>query len=306
VEVLCLPAESFQPHGVEYYGNLSFLKAGLHYANHLTTVSPTYAQEIQTDALGFGMQGLLKSRSASLTGILNGIDDHEWNPAADPALVQGYSAHNMAGKAANKRELQRRMGLPLDPEVPLFGLVSRFTHQKGLDVVLEIAPQLIASPAQLVLLGSGDVAMQQGALALARKYPQQIAAVVGFDEKLSHLIEAGADMFLMPSRFEPCGLNQMYSQHYGTPPIVHATGGLIDSVVDCNKTTLARGEATGFVFNRMTAQDLLACIQRALSCYRDKQAWAAVQLHGMRKDFSWQGSATKYREIYLALQVRSN
>lgn len=306
VEVLGLPAESFQPHGVEYYGNLSFLKAGLHYANHLTTVSPTYAQEIQTDALGFGMQGLLKSRSASLTGILNGIDDHEWNPAADPALVQGYSAHNMAGKAANKRELQLRMGLPLDPEVPLFGLVSRFTHQKGLDVVLEIAPQLIAAPAQLVLLGSGDAAMQQGALALARKYPQQIAAVVGFDEKLSHLIEAGADMFLMPSRFEPCGLNQMYSQHYGTPPIVHATGGLIDSVVDCNKTTLARGEATGFVFNRMTAQDLLACVQRALSCYRDKQAWAAVQLHGMRKDFSWQGSATKYREIYLALQVRSN
>lgn len=305
VEALALPPESFQPHGVEYYGNLSFLKAGLHYADHITTVSPTYAEEIQTDALGFGLQGLLKSRNADLTGILNGIDDLDWDPSCDPALAQGFDSDNMLGKAANKRELQSRMGLHPDSEMPLFGLVSRFTHQKGVDAVLEIAPQLIASPAQLVLLGSGDAAMQDEALALAQRYPGRIAVTAGFDEKLSRLIEAGVDVFLMPSRFEPCGLNQMYSQRYGTPPIVHATGGLVDSVVDCNEATLARGEATGFVFHKMTPQNLLACARRALLCYRDKEIWRALQLNGMTKDFSWRGSAIKYREIYAKLSKKA-
>jgi starch synthase len=298
VAELGLPAESFHPHGAEYYGNLSFLKAGLYYANHVTTVSPTYADEIQTDALGFGLQGLLKNRNKSLTGILNGIDDAEWNPAADPALAQNYDVKNLAGKLANKLELQKRMGLQVNPDIPLFGLVSRFTYQKGLDVVLEIAPQLISFPAQLILLGSGDATMQNNALDLARKYPGQVATVVGFDEALSHLIEAGADLFLMPSRFEPCGLNQMYSQHYGTPPIVHATGGLVDSVVDCNKSSLANGSASGFVFNKMTTHELLICIQRALSVYHDKKTWSSVQLNGMNKNFGWQGSAAKYHEIY--------
>lgn len=298
---LALPAESFQPHGVEYYGNLSFLKAGLFYANHLTTVSPTYADEIQTDALGFGMQGLLKSRSDCLTGILNGIDDREWNPSTDPSLAQTYDLKKMAGKAVNKRELQRQMGLHIEADSPLFGVVSRFTHQKGLDIVLEIAPQLVAAGAQLVMLGSGDATMQSDAQALAKKYPGQIAVVVGFDEKLSHLIEAGLDIFLMPSRFEPCGLNQMYSQRYGTPPIVHATGGLVDSVVDCNKAMLATGEATGFVFNKMTAQELLSCALRAMAVYRNKKDWSVLQSNGMKKDFSWQKSAAKYREIYASL-----
>ncbi len=301
VTELALPAESFHPHGAEFYGNLSFLKAGLYYANHVTTVSPTYAEEIQTDALGFGLQGLLRNRNKSLTGILNGIDDNEWNPAHDPALAQSYDVKNLSGKLANKLELQKRMGLKVDPDVPLFGLVSRFTHQKGLDVVLEIAPQLISFPAQLVLLGSGDATMQSNAQALARQFPGQIATVVGFDEALSHLIEAGADIFLMPSRFEPCGLNQMYSQHYGTPPIVHATGGLADSVIDCNKVSLADGSASGFVFNKMTAQELLMCIQRALLIYRDKKSWSSLQLNGMHKDFGWQRSAAKYHEIYESL-----
>lgn len=301
VDELALPEECFHPHGAEFYGNLSFLKAGLYYANHVTTVSPTYAEEIQTDVLGFGLQGLLRNRNKSLTGILNGIDDKEWNPAHDPALAQSYDVKNMSGKLANKLELQKRMGLKVDPDVPLFGLVSRFTYQKGLDVVLEIAPQLISFPAQLVLLGSGDATMQSDAQALARQFPGQIASVVGFDEALSHLIEAGADMFLMPSRFEPCGLNQMYSQHYGTPPIVHATGGLADSVVDCNKASLADGSASGFVFNKMTAQELLTCIQRALLIYRDKKSWSSLQLNGMHKDFGWQRSAGKYHEIYESL-----
>jgi starch synthase len=295
---LALPPESFQPHGVEYYGNLSFLKAGLHYADHITTVSPTYAREIQTDVLGFGMQGLLRSRSAHLTGILNGIDESDWNPATDTVLAQKYDAKSLGGKAVNKRELQQRMGLCVDPDVPLFGLISRFTHQKGLDVVLEIAPQLIATHAQLVLLGTGDATMQSDAQALAAKYPGQVAVLVGFDEALSHQIEAGVDIFLMPSRFEPCGLNQMYSQRYGTPPVVHATGGLADSVVDCNKATLAQGLATGFVFNTMMPQDFLECVLRAANTFRDKKAWATLQANCMGKDFGWQSSAAKYQEVY--------
>jgi starch synthase len=301
VEELGLPEQSFNPYGLEYYGYMSFLKAGLYYANHLTTVSPSYATEIQTEALGFGMQGLLKNRRQDLTGILNGIDEKEWNPEADTALVQGYSVAQMSGKAANKLELQKLMGLNQDADRPLFGLVGRFTHQKGVDVVLEIAPQLAEAGAQLVLLGSGDAAMQTAALDLAKQYPGQITAFVGFDEKLSHLIEAGSDLFLMPSRFEPCGLNQMYSQRYGTPPIVHATGGLIDSVVDCNEANLAAETASGFVFYAMTAENLLACCFRAMAVYQDKNTWSALRQNGMRKNFGWQESATQYHQIYARL-----
>lgn len=300
---LALPKESFRPHGVEYYGNLSFLKAGLYYASHITTVSPSYAKEIQTDALGFGMQGLMQSRSGQLTGILNGIDVKEWDPSSDDALVQAYDAKNLAGKVSNKIQLQQRMGLTSDPELPLFGLVSRFTYQKGVDLVLEIAPQLVEMGAQLVLLGSGDVAIQDQARNLAKQFPGQIAVVVGFDEALSHLIEAGVDVFLMPSRFEPCGLNQMYSQRYGTPPIVHATGGLVDSVVDCNSTTLKQKTASGFVFEGMSSANLLKCVQRALDAYRDKKVWTALQVNGMAKDFSWSHSAIKYHEIYQELLI---
>ncbi len=301
VEELGLPAQSFNPYGLEYYGYLSFLKAGLYYANHLTTVSPSYAAEIQTEALGFGMQGLLKNRRQHLTGILNGIDEQEWNPEADSALVQGYSVADMAGKAANKLELQKLMGLNQLADRPLFGLVGRFTHQKGLDIVLEIAPQLAAAGAQLVLLGSGDAGMQTLALDLAKNYPGQIAAFVGFDEKLSHLIEAGSDLFLMPSRFEPCGLNQMYSQRYGTPPIVHATGGLIDSVVDCNPANLAAETASGFVFQGLSAENLFACCMRAMTSYHDKITWSALCKNGMRKNFGWHESATQYHQIYVRL-----
>lgn len=301
VTQLGLPAECFQIHGVEFYGSLSFLKAGLYYANHITTVSPSYAEEIQSAALGFGMQGLLADRRRDLTGILNGIDSGEWNPATDPELVQRYDADHMDGKSANKREVQNRMGLQVDPGIPLFGLVGRFAHQKGLDVVLEIAPQLIAMPAQLVLLGSGDAGMQRTALELLHHYSGQIGVYVGFDEGLSHLIEAGADIFLMPSRFEPCGLNQMYSQRYGTPPVVHATGGLIDSVVDCNDATLAQGTASGFVFDGMDGPGLLAAAQRAVAAYHDQNMWRAVQRNGMNRNFGWDSSAAAYLRIYTQL-----
>ena len=300
---LGLPWDCFKPDGVEFYGELSFLKAGLFYAEHITTVSPSYAKEIQTEALGFGLQGLLTHRQVSLTGILNGIDTTEWNPAADPYLTHTYDADNFAmdnfsGKAANKRELQIRLGLHEDADIPLFGMVSRFAHQKGLDVVLAIAEKLIAMPAQLVLLGSGDAEMQRAVLSLAHHHSGKIAAYVGFDEGLSHLIEAGADIFLMPSRFEPCGLNQMYSQRYGTPPVVHATGGLIDTVVDCNAASLLRGKASGFIFDSMDAASLLRTARRAVEVYRDKKSWRALQQICMNKDFSWNTSAKAYLQIY--------
>ena len=295
---LGLPEQSYQPEGVEFYGNLSFLKAGLYFADHITTVSPTYAREIQGEELGFGMQGLLTRRNNVLTGILNGIDTAAWDPATDLHLARTYDAADLSGKAANKRALQERMGLRTDTDIPLFGLVSRFTYQKGVDTVLKIATALFKLPAQLVLLGNGDEDLQQAALELAHSYPGKMAVQVGFDEGLSHLIEAGADIFLMPSRFEPCGLNQMYSQRYGTPPLVHATGGLIDSVVDCTPQTLALGTASGFVFNKMDAPGLLAAARRAVTIYRDKKTWQALQRSGMGKDFGWEKSAAAYRDIY--------
>jgi starch synthase len=303
-EELGLPAACFQVEGVEYYGSLSFLKAGVYYADMITTVSPSYALEIQTPELGFGMHGLLAHRHAELSGILNGVDYAEWDPATDRALVQPYDAANLKGKAANKAELQKRMGLKQDPDIPLFGLVGRFTHQKGVDLVLGIAAHLISLPAQLVLLGSGDEAMQQAARNLAKRHAGYIGAHVGFDEDLSHLIEAGADIFLMPSRFEPCGLNQMYSQRYGTPPVVNATGGLRDTVVDCTEATLAKGLASGFVFQDMEAAGLMAAVYRAATLYRDKKAFRSLQLIGMNKDFSWGKSAAAYRDIYQRLLKR--
>jgi starch synthase len=303
VPELGLPWECFKPDGAEFYGNLSFLKAGLFYAKRITTVSPSYAEEIQQDALGFGLQGLLASRRDVLSGILNGIDNNEWNPATDAYIPQTYAAANLSGKAVCKHELQQRMGLQTDPDIPLFGMVSRFTQQKGLDMLLEIAPQLVTMPAQLVLLGSGDGALQRRALDLAHHHAGQIGAYVGFDEGLSHLIEAGIDIFLMPSRFEPCGLNQMYSQRYGTPPLVHATGGLRDSVVDCNAVTLARGEASGFVFDVMTPQALLATARRAVTAFHDKKIWKALQGNGMRRDFGWEQSARAYLQVYATAQT---
>ena len=290
-----LPPSSFSIEGVEYYGNFSFLKAGLYYADHITTVSPTYAREIQQEALGFGMQGLLAHRSDKLTGIVNGIDTSDWNPATDPHLVQGYDAVHMAGKTANKLALQEKMGLKCDPDIPLLGMISRITQQKGGDLLLEIAPQLLQENVQIVLLGTGETLLENGFRNLAHAHPEKVGVTIGFDEGLSHLVEAGADLFLMPSRFEPCGLNQMYSQRYGTPPIVHATGGLTDTVED---------GVTGFIFSPMTAETFLASIRRALAAYHDKKAWRRIQRNAMTRDFSWKKSAEDYLALYKSMQGR--
>ena len=298
LEQLALPAGAFAIDGLEYHGQVSFLKAGLQYADALTTVSPTHAREIQGEELGFGFGGLLRQRAAALTGILNGIDTTQWNCATDVHLAQCYDSGNLAAKTANKAALQRRLKLPVTTEVPLLGVVSRLTHQKGLDLLPAIAREIGDLPAQLVVLGTGDKALEKQYALLARKHRDRCAAVIGFDERLAHLIEAGADIFLMPSRFEPCGLNQMYSLRYGTPPVVHATGGLADTVVDCNEDTLAAGTANGFVLTEPTAPALLAAVRRAVSVWRDRARWRELQENGMRLDFSWQAGAQRYRDIY--------
>jgi len=298
---LGLPPESFSMHGVEFCGSLSFLKGGLYYADHISTVSPTYAEEIQTDELGFGLQGLLRERREQLTGIVNGIDAQQWNPVSDPFLATNYSASKLAAKEANKSALQARLKLDPDPAIPLLAVISRIAPQKGLDLLLEIAPALLKQPLQIVMLGSGERSMEHAFQKLAREHRGKVSVTIGFDEGLSHLMEAGADIFLMPSRFEPCGLNQMYSQCYGTPPVVHATGGLADTVVDANPATLKDGSATGFVFESFSAPDFLAAVQRALSTYRKKRTWRTLQKNGMGRDFSWEASAAKYLALYRSL-----
>jgi len=301
VTKLGLPAESSNVNGVEYYGNMSFIKAGIYYADRISTVSPSYAQEIQNESLGFGLQGLLAQRKNDITGIINGIDTTVWNPATDPHITKKYTSKTLAAKTANKLALQQAMGLEKNEAIPLFAAVSRLSHQKGYDIMLQVAPMLTKIPAQLVLLGSGDALLEEKLAALEQAFPTKIAVQIGYDEALSHLIEAGADCFLMPSRFEPCGLNQMYSQRYGTPPLVHATGGLLDTVVDLTKKTLANERASGFYFHEMTPESFLAGIKRVVSAYHNRKLWRNLQRFGMRKDFSWKASAAEYRAIYLSL-----
>ncbi|HNQ03068.1 MAG TPA: glycogen synthase GlgA [Thiobacillaceae bacterium] len=284
-----LPPESFSIDGVEYYGNLSLLKAGLYYAGRLSTVSPTYAREIQRSPLGMGLEGLLASRAGELTGILNGIDSVEWDPAADPHLSCAYSARDLSDKRHCKQALQARMGLQADPDAPLFGLIARMTHQKGLDLVLDVVDGIVHRGGQLVLLGTGDAAIERAVRDTCARHPGRVACLIGYDEALSHQIEAGADAFLMPSRFEPCGLNQMYSLRYGTVPIVHATGGLADTVED---------GVTGFVFREPSAHALWLALEQALTLYADRAAWRRLMKNGMQQDFSWQNSAQSYLTLY--------
>jgi len=298
VSRLGLPAAAWSMHGVEYYGRLSFLKGGLYYADAITTVSPTYAREIQTPALGMGLAGLLAGRADRLHGILNGIDDAEWNPRIDRRIPSRYSAASLWRKALDKRALRERLNLAMRDDAPVIGLIARLTPQKGIDLVIAAAPSIVKEPAQLAILGSGDRDLETALLALAAKYPAQVGVALGFDEALAHLIEAGSDAFLMPSRFEPCGMNQMYSQRYGTPPIVHATGGLADSVVDCRAETLADGTATGFVFAEPSADDVATHVARCVRTWRDQRAWRTLQRNGMARDFSWAASARKYSELY--------
>lgn len=289
---LGLPWESFSVDGLEYFGQLSFLKAGLYYADWITTVSPTYALEIQREELGMGMQGLLSNRAGNLTGILNGIDMAEWNPPADLHLPCEYSSRSLGGKKNCKAAMQQDLNLEVDSQAPVFGMISRLTHQKGVDWVLQVADSIIQRGGQMIFLGMGEAEVEQGVRNLAARHPGKIAAVIGYDEGLSHRVEAGADIFLMPSRFEPCGLNQMYSQRYGTVPIVHGVGGLKDTVED---------EVTGFVFTEPSANGLWLTVERALAAYADRPHWRRLMLAGMTRDFSWEVSAKEYATLYRKL-----
>ena len=293
-----LPAAHFQINGFEYYGQISFLKAGLFYADKLSTVSPTYAQEIQAKQYGFGLEGLLKARAGDLTGIVNGIDTQEWNPASDAHLPKNYSDSRITGKKTVKRVLQQQLGLQIDADAPLLGVVSRLTHQKGLDLLPEIMPKLIKKGCQFAILGSGDKALEAEFNAFAERYPEQVSMNTGYHEHLSHNIMAGCDMFIMPSRFEPCGLNQLYGLAYGTPPIVSLTGGLADSVCDTNELSLKNNIATGFVVKNVTSASLLVTIERAINCWEDKKTWRKIQKNGMNRNISWDSSAIDYLALY--------
>jgi starch synthase len=301
---LALPPESWSMHGAEFYGQLSFLKAGLYYADAITTVSPTYAREIQTHPLGMGLEGLLAGRRDVLHGILNGIDTALWDPQNDPLIAARYDARSLARKIGNKRALQKRFGLAAADEVPLLGVVSRLTHQKGVDLIAALAADVVAAPAQLAVVGTGEIEYEERYRMLARQHRDRIGVVIGYDEALAHLVEAGADAFLMPSRFEPCGMNQMFSQRYATPPIAGATGGLLDSVVDCTPTTLAEGTATGFLVPEPSIEGLRGAIRRTLTAYRIPETWQRLQRNGMARDFSWDASARRYIELYTSLAQR--
>jgi len=294
---LGLDRRLFHPEGLEFFGRLNFLKAGIVWADAVNAVSPTYAREIQTPEFGFGMDGLLRSRASKLTGILNGVDYDEWNPETDRHLPANYSARDLSGKRVCKRALLEEMGLeemgleeldlPAEARRPLIGIVTRFAHQKGMDLVAKIAP---FAEAALVVLGSGEAPLENAFRFLAARYPDRIAVRLGYDEGLAHRIEAGSDIFLMPSRYEPCGLNQIYSLRYGTVPVVRATGGLEDTV----------DEQTGFKFR----DDLAGAVEAALREFQDREAWASRMRRGMARDFSWDASAVEYQRLYSKAPVR--
>ncbi len=294
---LGLPAHAYHMEGIEFHGHMSFLKAGIYHADRIVTVSPTYAREIQTPEYGFGMEGLLARRSRDVHGILNGIDTREWDPATDPHLVQPYDSQHLGGKRAVKRALQASLGLEQRPDTPLLGVVSRLTYQKGLDLLLQCLPTLLEDGCQLALLGGGDPDMEHGCWRLAMQHPQQVSVNIGYNEPLSHQIMAGADIFVMPSRFEPCGLNQMYGLRYGTPPVVRRTGGLADSVQD----STPENPGTGFVFDHADADELLAAIHRALASRADQALWQTIQRNGMACDLGWTHSAQAYLAVYQSL-----
>ncbi|MGE3779240.1 MAG: glycogen synthase GlgA [Pirellulaceae bacterium] len=304
VGALGLPPSCFDMHGVEFHGKLSFLKAGLYYSDHITTVSPTHAAEIQTEAFGHGLHGLLHGRRHRLIGIVNGIDTAVWNPAKDSHIAQRYTTWSLHRKRVNKAQLQRQLGLGVDTGVPLFGMVGRLVPQKGVDLVLEVLAELCGLPAQLAVLGTGEQGITVALQTAATRAPRRIAVTIGFDEELAHRIQAGADFFLMPSRYEPCGLSQMYSQRYGTPPVVHATGGLADTVTHCNPETLSAGTATGFQFQFFNRRSLLDAIAAASSSYRNRRVFRSLQQNGMRRDFGWQSGARAYCELYGGLHMQ--
>lgn len=296
---LGLPNRLWHHEGVEFHDQFSFIKGSLVYADRINTVSPTYAEEIQHSDFGYGLDGLLQHRSDVLSGIINGIDTDIWNPGTDSHLTYKYNRRSLNKKADNKTQLQEQLGLPVDNNVAMIGMVSRLVEQKGLDSILGSLPQLLKLPVQVVILGSGSTYYEKSLLEWAAKYPEKLAVIVDYNETLSHLIEAASDIYMMPSTFEPCGLNQLYSLRYGTIPVVRDVGGLADSVCDTQPETLDNKTATGFYVNDDTAGALISAIKRALEFYYDQPAlWKQLQMTAMGQNFSWEHSANQYLRLY--------
>lgn len=301
---LGLPASHYAIEGVEFYGQVSFMKAGLHFADAITTVSPSYAREIQTPEQGCGLDGLLRHRAGVLQGILNGVDYGVWSPHGDRAIAARYSADEVAGKAACKAALQRECGLAETPDAPLFGIVSRLTEQKGLPLVLQALDDLLAGGGQLVVLGAGEARLEAEFSAAAHRQPGRVARRTGMDEALAHRIVAGSDVMLVPSRFEPCGLTQLYGLSYGALPLVHRVGGLADTVVDTTLEDLAAGTATGFVFDGFTVDAYRRALRRAFALWSRPEDWGRVREAAMRQRFGWDTAAARYVDLYGDLLYR--
>ena len=299
--LLGLPARFMAHHALEFHGQLSFMKAGLAYAQRVTTVSPTYAREMATEAFGFGLDGLIRARGTDVSGILNGVDGTVWDPQTDPRIGANYSSRALRGKADCKARLQGQMGLAADPDAPLLAIVSRLTEQKGLDLLLEALPALVGQGAQIAVLGTGDADLEAAFVQAAERHPGRVAAHIAYDETSAHRMVAGADMILLPSRFEPCGLTQLYGLRYGTVPVVRRVGGLADTVVDASAAALSDDTATGFVFGPATAGALAGAVERAIAVYRRGDVWQAVMRRGMAQDFSWDHAARDYIALYREL-----
>jgi starch synthase len=294
---LKLDFRAAQENAIEYFGGIGFLKAGLQTADALTTVSPTYANEIKTSAYGMGLEGLLQARNGVLSGILNGIDADAWDPMHDPALAQAYSHNTTDLRATNRAAVAERFGIDHSPG-PLFAVVSRLTWQKGLDMLVEIADDLVAMGGKLVVLGSGDAEIENGLKGAAMRHPGKVGIVTGYDERLSHLVQGGADVMMVPSRFEPCGLTQLYGLHYGCVPLVSRVGGLADTVIDANEAAVEAGVATGIVFAPATTDALRDAVKRTVRIYGLPKVWRKMQRRGMKSDVSWDNSAEKYAALY--------
>jgi starch synthase len=297
---ISLPEELFHPERMEFYGSVNFLKGGILFADKLSTVSLKYSQEIRTHEFGSGLEGVLLRRAEDLTGILNGVDYSDWNPATDPWLVSHYTADDLEGKKACKGDLLKEFQIQDSLARPLIGIVSRLVDQKGFDLLYEVAAAIVEEGASLVVLGTGEEKYCRFFLELQRKYPHHVGAKIAYDERLAHKIEGGADIFLMPSRFEPCGLNQIYSLKYGTVPVVRATGGLDDTIIDYSQLP---EEGNGFKFTTYSPEELVDTVRRALRVYQDRHRWKALMRRGMTQDFSWRRSAERYLDLYQSLTL---
>ena len=301
---LDLPPHAFSIEGVEYYGDVGFLKGGLQTSHAITTVSPSYADEITTPEFGMGLEGLINARADHLFGIVNGIDTAVWNPQTDPSIARPYAAGTLKQRAANRKAVAERFGLD-DDDGPIFCVVSRLTWQKGMDLLAEVADEIAERGGKLAVLGSGDALLEEALMTAAARHPGRIGIVVGYDEPLSHLMQAGSDAILIPSRFEPCGLTQLYGLRYGCIPVVARTGGLADTVIDANEAALSVRVATGFQFTPINADGLRQALRRVFKAYNEPKIWGRIQNQGMKSDVSWENSAARYADLYSSLLAKA-